>query len=601
MYCYECGSKISNYFSGLECPYCNTELLLSNQMILDNLIDKMWEKYHEADMVKETFYVGEHKITLSEKTLLKRKSYIFFKKIFNKTWIRLQDWIAATSFDNIVKERKAVQKEINESVVYASMVFIKSFGCNITYEDYLENFYDWISKADSLGEFLEECCSEFEELRAELNSYNDSSRTEYVPGWIGGGTTIKSAIIGSLKADLLNLGGAIVNEFGNATKRNINATKNTKEIIALKLKIKEQPEFIKRIKEAWQYHIEGAAQRVSKYLIDNNYAQGDFRYDYWELVNLDENITIYHMDAAVRKLNENPFDLAAYVSVYSEKYPVYGRELLELASICGIKEEVQLAFLSYRDAKLLNKLEEEKLGLGASVEKLSECKKLMDNLEENNLIYAERPELVYVQKERELAYKVASALANTAILQAQKKVEKLAMENETSEAFRIMTEEYGDYGREVLFQYYFQMLKSFRSKKKSKELDEMLGKLEEAFEKGCLDAKDVVNEFEFSKASNIVEKTKIMSNVFLLAAQGIPYALFHAGMWYINEGCRREKGMQYIKAAFKRMCPKAIVFIGTEYVAGKVLEYDEATMKPYLEIAEYFGEKDAGTLLKNMK
>lgn len=601
MYCYECGSKISNYFSGLECPYCNAELLLSNQIVLDNLIDEMWKTYHEADIEKLTFQIGEHEIYLSAKTLLKRKSNIFFKKIFVESWNHLQEWIDASSFDEIVQERNAVQKEISESVIYASMVFIKSFGCNITYEDFLEKFYNGISYADPLGEFLMDCCSGFEALRAELNSYNDRSRTEYIPSWEGGGNTIKNAIIGAFKAELLNLGGSIVNEIGNATKRNINATKNTKEIIKLKLEIKERPEFIERIKEAWEYHIENIAQNVSKYLIDNNYAQGDFRYDYWRSTDIDKTITIYNEDVACKMLNENPFDLAAYVSAYSYQYPVHGKSLLELSTACGIKEEVQQAFLSYCDAKLLDQIERENLGLGASMEILNACKMLLDNLEANNSIYVERPELVYVHKERETAYKIASMLANTAILQAQKKVESLTKENEVAEAFRIMSNEYGDYGREVLFQHFLQMLKSLRTKRKSKELKEMLENLEMAFEKGCLDAKEVVNEFEFTKASNIMETTKIMSNIFLLAAQGTPYALFHAGMWCINEGCRREKGMQYIKAAFKRMCPKAIVFLGTEYVAGKEVGYDDAAMKSYLEVAEYFGEKKAGELLENME
>lgn len=580
MYCYECGSKILS--NSIQCPYCGTELDKFPQLVADNIIDKVINACEINVPMEKIFSIGNEKIVLQENTYLKRHCFSFFENIFINSWRKIEQWIYKNEFDDIVEQCYQFQKDINMSIMWDVAAYAHTLGENVTPKT-LSEIREIISTDDYFSTVLETSCSAFDDLKNMLDATKDKDRTEYNGNWVGSGSTIKSALVNSLKAEALNLAGAAVNELGNAIKRRNNAYANSKNIQKMKEQVKNSQEFLKNLKEGWANHI----GQISS-LVNFGKRRGLTGIS-WHYITPDEQ-RMYKctVDDAIRRIHKDPYDLPAYVVLYKSDMS-YGKELLKLAEECGVRNQVQILFLGYVDCYYIDKIESENIGFGTPMETLTECKRVLECMKENNGIYTEQNTLVYVHKHKQLLSKVESLWTYSLVPELQDKYRKLVEKESVVKVCEEISEEYVDHEREVVFHLYFDRLKKYKTQGKTSELSELRKQLEEAFTTGYIEAKDILTEFDLVNAGTPNEEVKARNNVMFMAAKGGRHSMYRAGLLCMLKN--KEKGKTYITLAANQKCSTAMNYIALHSEQWNLTEEEKNF---YSNVAELFGEVTKG-------
>lgn len=594
MFCYTCGSQLYNGMT--KCPFCNADMQVVDELIFDSTVRKLMPLCPPYNVnVEQSFHVGSHVISVPKTYGAMIALNNFANLIFENSWNDLAEWMHTMSFDTMVEVGEKKLRSLADDIALVSVAFMRSSGCEVD-SHFAEENLSFLWDVAYMWEPVYEIARNFGDAKKIMDIARKNSATPRTRRWVGGGFGLIGAAKGVVVSGALNLGGEALHSAKNFAKSQVSDLYNRMVIQKSKNEIKESNEFRTGIKDMWQNHLKTLHMILKTYMaeklgiedIHSNYNWGE---------NLQYNFAPCDEGSAARMLNENLYDINAYLNLYLANRE-YGRSLCEIADYCGILDAVGNAFAHYGDNAIIAKMDETSIGYDTPYRDLEIMVQEIDSLENCNLSYQRISSDPLIIREQQYAKKVRLFYMLSKISTLMDHYSAVQDKNEVIDSAEAIILRNDDIEMEI----FKTAIVGFA--------DEDASILEKLATKGDL-VSELADELRFYLAAikSEITESEALYKLKQLADQERPLAMALLGEYYLNSegeilasGKTKEAGVNYIKKAARHKVCMAMTYVGDWYRLGKFgFPRNKELAEQYLLMAAEMNDVNAKKILSELQ
>lgn len=348
MFCSYCGEQIPN--TSKICPYCGGTLNSIGSYITQSSINIYRQFIPQMKEALPEFRIGGTCVSFSEDFVMKYNAKTLVEELedynneLRKTIIKKE-----TDFDNLVENVRIA--------ILAMAHSVSQIAYNILYEvndrkeflsraDYEADFLTKINVEESLG-FINRKVDIVENLIEKLAAHRQEQKEmKKQSEWVGGGFGIKGALLGSIQASILNLGGDIIHGITNSASLALLGANDRKQIEKVKIELFNEGT-IQEIFRKYVSKINSEVEREVFGALDKKYGGSSVNIiekyraleEAVDISRLTEEQRKFALDAYLLLIKDDPYFSRIYLGIYNLDHGTRN-DLVSMARYFGIAREV---------------------------------------------------------------------------------------------------------------------------------------------------------------------------------------------------------------------------------------------------------------------